>query len=110
MKKIIAALAVTIGLLVGGAGVVAPAQAVNGSTVYYGGASDANKRLITRTMGGTTVYQVFKTSVGNVYRTCPPQSNMRIYYIAPSGGQGWLGYGTCLYPSQTGTYTVSLSY
>ena len=112
MKKIIAtrliALSVALSVLAGSIAISAPAQAVQGSHVYYGYSVDATKRVTTRTVGGSTIFQAWNTVVSNVYRVCPQSSSYRLEYWAPNGAYGLLGYGTCIYPSQVGTYTIGL--
>ena len=116
MKRILTAIALSLGLLLGGAVASAPAQAevqpmVSGSSTYFNAIDPSIPLTIDLKNTSTTGYkylQSWNTTRNNVARTCPKNSDYRLSWSKPGGVNHLLAAGQCFWPSQPDLYWIGI--
>lgn len=112
MKRTLAAIVTTVGLLVGGVSASAPAQADTGTSVSFryisGGLPNTTKIWFKRVNGtsGTIGLNGLKADVKTV---CPNTGGQRLFWYNPRGNYYELEDGQCTNVSLPGTYRFGVT-
>lgn len=111
MKKTLTAIAITMGMLVGGLVATAPAQAASNTTVQYfsrsGGVTTSSSLRITL-MNGSEVRLKYGSERRGVKKVCPAGPNTGLFYTSPRGTIVTMAKGACTTTSLGGTYTFGM--
>lgn len=113
MRKVITAIFVAFGLLVGGLVATAPAQAIGGTVIHYTAYEPWPGHpqpwiRVTKTSGAQQGLTV-GNKARDVFRICPPSISYRFRYELPgSNVKRLLGAGACYTPLRSGEYDVEL--
>lgn len=106
MRKTITAIALAIGVALGGVTVAAPAQAIAGTDVYVSSAY-ANSEVGTENVNGWWKYLSDGETAHNVAVICPPGYAYYLKVTGPAGSTRVMDPGACYRPTNDGRYVVS---
>jgi hypothetical protein len=108
MRKMLTAILLAFGLLVGAGGLAAPAQAWWGTTAHYaakGAAVPDGTPIVVTRMDGSAYRLYWGDYMTNAWRVCPwPYGAYRLRVTGPAGTTRTLSVNECSFPTKEGTY------